>query len=349
MSHEEAQANFIRPALYWEKEPGGSIVQCKLCPWNCRIKHEKFGYCGVRLNRAGELFTTIYGVVSSKAVDPIEKKPLFHFYPGSSVYSLGTLGCNMRCKHCQNWEIAHARVESYFYPVEYLPPEEAVSEALEAGSKGIALTYNEPTIWIEYAFDLFKLAKEKGLYTAFVTNGFINPEPLKEISEYLDAYRVDIKGFREESYMQIAGLKRYKAVYEACYLAYHDLKLHVELVTNIIPGVNDSEEDLRSIARWIKNELGPEVPWHVTRFYPYLGFSRKYPTPIETLHLAYRIGYEEGLYFVYTGNVPGDPGENTYCPECRRTVIKREGFYVVEKHTENGHCAYCGFDLNIVE
>lgn len=347
MSEEERSP--IKPALYWEREPNSNIVQCVLCPWNCRIKSGKFGYCGARFNLNGELFTSIYGAVSSKAVDPIEKKPLFHFYPGSPVYSLGTIGCNMRCRHCQNWEIAHARAETFGFPIENLSPEEAVEEALKTGSKGIAFTYNEPTIWFEYALDTFKLAKEKNLYTVFVTNGFINLDPLKEISQYLDAYRVDIKGFFEDSYMKIAGLKRFWAVFEACKTAYHELKLHVEVVTNIIPGINDSDEELKNIARWIKNELGPEVPWHVTRFYPHLGFINKLPTPIETIHKAYQIGINEGLYYVYTGNVPGDPGENTVCPGCRRTVIKRVGFSIVKKHTSNGKCSYCGFDLNIVE
>jgi len=347
-SHKQPSENF-RVALFWRSEKRNGIVRCELCPWNCRIKEGRFGYCGVRFNHEGTLFTAIYGAVSSKAVDPIEKKPLYHFYPGSSVYSLGTIGCNLKCKHCQNWEIAHARAQGYFHYLEHLPPVKAVEEAVDSFSSGIALTYNEPTIWIEYALDLFKLAKQKGLYTVYVTNGYINEDPLREIGKYLDAYRVDVKGISDNSYLQIANLKKYQAILRAAEIAYHELKLHVEIVTNIIPTVNDSETELREIAIWIREKLGPKVPWHVTRFYPYLGFSHLYPTPLETLEMAYRVGKEEGLEFIYMGNVAGHPYENTVCPNCEKTVIKRRGFYIEEKFTVDGQCGYCGYDLNIVE
>ena len=339
----------FRVALFWYPEEKGGIVRCVLCPWNCRIREGRFGYCGVRYNHEGTLFTAIYGAVSSKAVDPIEKKPLFHFFPGTLVYSLGTIGCNLRCKHCQNWEIAHAKAYGYFHYLEHYSPEIAVKEAIETGSSGIALTYNEPTIWIEYAIDVFRLAKEKGLYTVFVTNGFINEEPLRELASYLDAYRVDVKGITEKSYTQIANLKKFRAILKAAEMAYHELKMHVEVVTNVIPGVNDSEEELRKIAIWIRDNLSRKVPWHVTRFYPYLGFSHLYPTPLNTLERAYQIGKEEGLEFVYLGNVPGHAYENTNCPKCGKTVIKRRGFYIEEKSTVDGHCVYCDYDLNIVE
>ncbi len=338
----------IRLARYQEKE-SDEIIRCTLCPWNCRIKEGKYGYCGVRFNKEGRLYTAIYGLLSSIAVDPIEKKPLFHFYPGSRVFSLGTIGCNMRCRHCQNWEIAHSRAKDYMFKLTYMNPNDVVSEAIYTDSEGIALTYNEPTIWFEFAIDVFKYAKEKKLYTVFVTNGFINKEPLKELGFYLDAYRVDVKGFSERAYIEIAGLKRWQAVLEAASLAYNEIGLHVEIVTNIIPGVNDSEEELRNIARWIKNELSAFVPWHVTRFFPYLGFSHKQPTPIETLYKAYIIGKEEGLHFVYTGNVPGDKRENTYCPSCNNLVIERQGYMIKKKETTDGVCNFCGFDLKIVE
>lgn len=338
----------VRPARYWHSVEGKDYIQCDLCPWNCKIKDGKFGYCGVRFNDSGTLYTAIYGAVSSKAVDPIEKKPLFHFHPGSRVYSLGTIGCNLRCKHCQNWEIAHARAESYFFYLEYVSPREAVTEAVTTDSEGIALTYNEPSIWFEYAIDLFSLAKEKGLYTVFVTNGLINKEPLIELSKYLDAYRVDVKGISSESYLKISGLRNYEAVLASAETAFNELKMHVEVVTNIIPGINDSEEELRGIARWIVSKLNKKVPWHVTRFYPHFGFSHLYPTPVETLEMAAKIGKEEGLEFVYLGNVPGHKLENTFCPNCANLVIKRRGFYVEETNVQDGKCLFCDYDLNIV-
>lgn len=339
----------VKPAKYWTSEGDSLIVRCELCPWRCRIKDGRFGYCGVRFNSKGSLYTAIYGAVSSKAVDPIEKKPLFHFYPGSRVYSLGTIGCNLRCRHCQNWEIAHARAESFFFELEYMTPERAVKEAVETGSQGIALTYNEPTIWFEYAVDLFKLAKKKGFYTVFVTNGLINQEPLSEIGQYLDAYRVDVKGITGNSYFAISSFRNYEAVLKSAEYAFKNLGLHVEIVTNIIPGVNDSEEELRRIASWIAKSLSRKVPWHVTRFYPYLGFSDRNPTPVEVLERAHDIGSEEGLEFVYIGNVPGHPYEDTTCPGCGSVVVKRRGFFLSKKDTIDGRCIYCDYDLNIIE
>lgn len=339
----------IRLARYWHLESNGEIVRCELCPWMCRIKEGRYGYCGVRFNYNGKLYTSIYGVVSSKAVDPIEKKPLFHFFPGSYVFSLGSIGCNLRCKHCQNWEIAHARAENYFFYLDFIPPEEAVAQALESGSSGIALTYNEPSIWIEYAIDVFKLAKERGLYTVFVTNGLINEQPLRDLSDVLDAFRVDVKGITKESYFRISGFKKVESVIKSAELAFNNFDLHVEIVTNIIPTVNDSEDELRNIARWIVKNLDKKVPWHVTRFYPYFGFSYLYPTPISTLEMAYKIGIEEGLEFVYIGNVPGHQSENTICPNCEKTVIKREGYLIRYNDTADGKCSNCGYDLNIVE
>lgn len=348
-SFEEFSHPNYRLAKFWHLEENGEIVRCELCPFNCRIKDGRFGYCGVRFNSGGKLYTAIYGAVSSKAVDPIEKKPLFHFYPGSKTYSLGTIGCNLRCKHCQNWEIAHARAENFFFHLTYISPEEAVMEALETGSHGISLTYNEPTIWFEYAIDVFKLAKERGLYTAFVTNGVINEKPLIELSNYLDAYRVDIKGITEETYKKIYGFRKVSSILKAAEIAFNKLHLHVEVVTNIIPTVNDSDDELRAIAIWIRDKLSPKVPWHVTRFYPYLGFSHLYPTPLETLEKAYQIGKEEGLEFIYLGNVPGHPYEDTYCPQCGNKVIKRKGFYLEFKKTSSGNCDFCGYNLNISE
>lgn len=324
-------------------------VKCTLCPKLCLIAEGKVGFCGARINESGKLYSLIYGKVSSIAVDPIEKKPLFHFHPGTLAYSLGTVGCNFRCKHCQNWQIAHAMAKDYMYGLIDLLPGQAVEDAVNKGASGIALTYNEPTIWMEYALDLFPLAKERDLYTVFVTNGYIMPEALDKIAPYLDAFRVDIKGFREESYREITGIYNWKTILEASERAYKVHNMHVEVVTNVVPGVNDSSEELRDIALWIKNSLSPRVPWHVTRFYPYLKYSDREPTPIKTLEQAREIGIEEGLEFVYSGNVPGHESESTYCPKCERRVVHRMGYDILNYHVERGCCSYCGKELYIRE
>lgn len=311
------------------------------------ITEGRSGFCGVRQNIAGKLYALTYAKASSVAVDPIEKKPMFHFYPGSLAYSLGSIGCNFRCKHCQNWQIAHAIAIDYFKELVRVPPEETVENALRNGCLSITLTYNEPTIWIEYALDLFPLAKEKGLLTGFVTNGFITRQALDMLSPYMDAYRVDVKAFRKESYKKIVGIYDFSPVLDAAAWAFHDYKMHVEIVTLVIPGVNDSDDELRGIAKWIRDSLSAKTPWHVTRFYPYLHFRDVPPTPIETLERAREIGFEEGLKFVYIGNVPGHEGENTYCPNCKKLVIGRNGYQITAMHQTNGKCDYCGEDLNI--
>lgn len=272
---------------------------------------------------------------------------MFHFYPGTLAYSLGSIGCDFRCKHCQNWQIAHANAADYFLEMVRVPPEETVENAIKNGCVSITLTYNEPTIWIEYALDLFPLAKEKGLYTGFVTNGYITRQALDMLSPYMDAYRVDMKAFRKESYKRITGIYDFSPILDAAAWAFHDYKMHVEIVTLVIPGVNDGDEELRSIAAWIKDSLSPKTPWHVTRFYPYLHFRDIPPTPVETLEKARELGFEEGLEFVYIGNVAGHDGENTYCPECKKLVIGRYGYQITAMHQTNGKCDYCGEDLNI--
>lgn len=337
----------LHEAILWEKE--NDRISCLLCPKRCLIAEGRAGYCSVRVNDGGVLKTLTYGRVVSAAPDPIEKKPLFHFYPGTAVYSLGTIGCNFRCKHCQNWEIAHARANQYMKGLYELPPEAVVRQALDMGCSGIALTYNEPVLWIEYAIDIFRLARQKGLYTVFVTNGYITEMGLRMLEGLLDAFRVDVKGFYPETYWEIARIKDPEHIFKAAQIAFKQLGMHVEVVTNVIPGVNDSDDELGRIAGWIYSDLSPKVPWHITRFYPYLAYADKIPTPVETLERAYGIGKQTGLEFVYLGNVSGHTFESTYCPSCRKLVIGRIGFYVSEKHTRKGRCAFCGYDLNLVE
>ena len=320
---------------------------------------DKSGYCGVRKNENSILYTLIYGKVSSVNLDPIEKKPLFHFHPGSMCLSLGTLGCNMRCIHCQNWEIAHVVLveglhEKKVYNLlsedrtEVIPPEKAVEMALEAGAEGIAWTYNEPTIWFEYTYDCAKLAKANGLYTVYVSNGYITPEALDTIGPYLDAFRVDIKGFTKDFYQKLARVSNFETILEATKRAKEKWNMHVEIITLIIPGWNDDEKQLRDIAMWIKNNLGENTPWHVTRFVPYLELKDIHVTPIETLEKARKIGLDTGLKYVYIGNVPGNTGENTYCPKCKHLLIERVGYETEIKGLNENKCDFCGETIPVI-
>jgi pyruvate formate lyase activating enzyme len=347
----------LKEAMLYEKLPEGK-VHCFLCPWHCKIAAGKGGFCGVRQNVEGKLYSLIYGKVSSIAVDPIEKKPLFHFHPGTMALSLGTFGCNMRCGHCQNWQISHVVMvkgkepgKTYYVEREpmsdYVSPERLIEMAKETNSAGIAWTYNEPTIWFEYTYDGAILAKKAGLYTVYVTNGYITFEALDTIGPYLDAFRVDVKGFTNDLYFKLAKIKDFKPVLEAAERAKKKWNMHVEIVTLVIPTMNDDEAQLRGIAKWIVEKLGPETPWHVTRFIPYLEYSHLPPTPVETLDRARQIGFEEGLQFVYVGNVPGHPGENTYCPKCKKLLIERVGYQTDVRHVIKGNCEFCKTNLNI--
>ena len=259
--------------------------------------------CGVRENKKGKLYSLIYEKACSVAADPIEKKPLYHFHQGSRVLSLGTYGCNMRCGHCQNWQIAHTNEG----PTDEIPPEQLVSLAKKNKCDGVAWTYNEPTIWFEYALDGAKLVKEAGLYTVFVTNGYINQEPLDMIAPYIDAYRVDVKGFNNDLYFKLAKIKDFSPVLKAAEREKKKWQKHVEIVTLVIPTINDDEKQLNGIANWIAGSLGTDTVWHVTRFFPYLEFKHLPPTPVETLEKAQAIGTGAGLKHVYLGNVPNHP------------------------------------------
>jgi pyruvate formate lyase activating enzyme len=337
----------LKEALLYKELPGNK-VHCFLCPRDCKIADKGTGYCGVRINQGGKLFTLIYGVVSSIANDPVEKKPLFHFFPGTRVLSVGTYGCNMRCGHCQNWQIAHMVLNRDKLQSERIMPDQLIDTAKREGSAGIAWTYNEPAIWLEYALDGAKLAKAAGLYTVWVTNGYVNPEALDMIGPYLDAFRVDIKGFTNEFYNKLAKVPDFEPILKASVRAKKRWKMHVECITNIIPTMNDDDRQLRDIAKWIVKELGSDTPWHVTRFIPYLEYADLYPTPVETLERAQKLGFEEGLRYVYIGNVPGHAGENTYCHSCKKLLIERIGFDArIAGIKEKTLCEYCGADIGI--
>lgn len=346
----------MREALFYERSDKEK-VRCLLCPHNCLIAPDRSGFCGVRKNVGGKLESLVYGKVSSAAVDPIEKKPLFHFKPSTLVFSLGTLGCNMHCGHCQNWQISHVVLaespkESKLFeidvekPTEYVSPEKAVQLAIQHDCQGIAWTYNEPTVWFEYTLDTAKAAKASGLYTVYVTNGYINPEPLDAIGPYLDAYRVDVKAFTKDAYKKLSKVPDFRPVLDSAVRARKKWNMHVEIVTNIVPTVNDDDAQLKGIASWIAKDLGDDVPWHVTRFTPCLEYKHLEHTPESTLERAYDIGKNAGLKYVYLGNVPMHGNENSYCPKCGALIIERQGFDVVGNNIENGKCSYCSLELS---
>lgn len=326
----------IREALLYEKLENEK-VKCNTCPRHCLLGEGKKGFCFTRQNNRGKLFSLIYGEVASLSINPIEKKPVFHFYPGSRWLSLGALGCNFRCPGCQNWELSHSRGG----PAEYLSPQDLVSLAKRHQCLGISWTFNEPTIWLEYTLDGAKLAREQGLFTNYVTNGYITEEALDAIGPYLDVYRVDIKGFSRDSYGRMAHISDFAPILKAVSRAKKRWGMHVEVVTNITPGYNDGEGELRRIACWIRDELGADTPWHITRFFPHLKLSHLKPTPLATLERGRQIAREEGLHYIYLGNLPGGSGENTYCHRCGRLLVKRQAFDVLEYNLRDGRCCYC--------
>lgn len=297
-------------------------------------------------NKAGILEDLNYALVSSMAADPIEKKPLFHFFPGTRVFSLGSLGCNFHCKHCQNWQISTADTGTARRSCQEIQPDVAVEMAKSSWCQGIAWTYNEPGTWFEYTLDSARLAKENGLYTVYVTNGYSTAEALDTIGPYLDAWRVDIKGFSDSLYRELAGVPNWQKILEVTARAKHKWNMHVEVVTNVIPRMNDDDAQLRGIANWIRDELGEMTPWHVTRFYPQHRMTHLPPTPVATLEHACEIGKRAGLKFVYTGNVPGHSSENTTCYSCGKLNVERQGYQTRTVGLDGSKCRYCGADLN---
>ena len=315
------------------------VVKCGLCPHMCTIQENGRGICGVRENRDGRLYSQVYGKAVSCAIDPIEKKPLFNFYPGSDAYSIATVGCNLRCRNCQNYEISQMPKETGRIEGMNTPPKKIVKEAHSAGCTSIAYTYTEPTIFFEYAYDTSTIASKKGIKNVFVTNGYITKQALKEIAPYLDSANIDLKSMREEFYREICGAQL-QPVLDSISL-YKDLGIWIELTTLVIPTLNDSSEELRRIADFIVG-LGEEIPWHVTRFYPHYRLLDLPPTPIETLRRAREIGLEAGLRYVYEGNVPGEGGENTYCWSCGKLLIRRYGYRILANEIKDSKCRFCG-------
>lgn len=318
-------------------------VRCNVCVRRCRVAPAQRGYCGTRENRDGVLYTRIDDQVSSACLDPIEKKPFYHFYPGTQVFSLGAVGCSFSCPGCQNAHISRrASAESHEATLAPLTPAQAVDAAVRQGAAGICWTYNDPAIWLEFTLEGARLAKARGLYTAYVTNGTATREHLDLIGPYLDGYRVDIKAFSREGYAAVSGFSDFTQLLEQTQYARTRWGMHVECVTNVTPTVNDGDEELRGIAHWIADALGVDTPWHLTRFHPAEGFAHLPPTPAERLERGYAIAREEGLRYVYVGNVPGDPRQHTHCPACQQVLIQRRGFTVARNTLQHGACPQCG-------
>ncbi|MEM3526785.1 MAG: AmmeMemoRadiSam system radical SAM enzyme, partial [Candidatus Bathyarchaeia archaeon] len=317
----------------------GSKVKCELCNHYCTILDGKTGICGVRINEAGRLYSMVYGKAAATGIDPVEKKPLYHFHPGSSTYSISTVGCNFKCRNCQNYEISQMPRDHNRIFGEDLPPEEVVDAAKRYRCESISYTYTEPTIFYEYAYETARIASREGLKNIFVTNGYISEDALKTIKPYLHAANIDLKSFSDSFYRENCGA-RLQPVLDNIRL-HRELGIWVEVTTLIIPTMNDSEDELRSIAGFIKS-VGEEIPWHVSQFYPMYRLLDLPRTPISTLKKARRIGLEAGLRYVYVGNVPGDEGENTYCYNCGERLIRRFGYEILENKIADSKCPKCG-------
>ncbi len=328
----------IKEAMLWTPAEGGKAA-CSLCAHRCLVAPSKFGVCGVRRNDGGKLMTLVYGEVIAAHVDPIEKKPLYHFYPGTKAFSIATVGCNFRCSFCQNWEISQAaRDKNASMGGMKLAPEEIVREAAARGCRSISYTYTEPTIFFEYAYDTSKLARAAGLANTFVTNGYMTGEALNTIQPYLDAANVDLKAFKDETYRKVCGA-RLEPVLESIRLM-RELGIWVEITTLVVPGMNDGDEELAGIAGFVAG-LDPAIPWHISRFHPDFEFTDAPATPLETLRRAAEIGRRTGLQYIYIGNVGGE-SEDTACPHCGEVLIERQGFFVMRNRLAGPACPSCG-------
>ncbi len=332
----------MHEALLYEKKDNNDI-ECHLCNHRCKIKNKEKGVCRVRENRNGTLGSLVYNLACSTNVDPIEKKPLFHFLPGSKSFSIATVGCNFSCKFCQNWEISQCvRNENRIFGSE-LSPEEIVRLAKAYNAKSISYTYTEPTVSFEYAYDTARLAKKEGILNTFVTNGYMTKEAIDMISPYLDGANVDLKSFSDDFYKRLCGARLEGVLSSIRYMKEKDI--WVEVTTLLIPGENSSKDELSSIASFIK-EIGIETPWHISRFYPNYKFLNTPPTPISLIQKAVEIGEKTGLRYVYGGNIPGDSSESTYCYSCRKMLIKRFGFSIIENNIKKDECPNCGAKID---
>lgn len=332
----------MKEAILYKKLNGK--VQCTACRRRCVLEEGQIGFCGVRKNIKGKLRLLVHSLPNAVNVDPIEKKPLFHFLPGTLAFSIGTQGCNFACQFCQNYDLSQRRE---IIGVR-LTPTQAVKMALDHGCKSISYTYNEPTIFIEYAYDIGKLARKKGLANTFVTNGYETEESIELMKEFVDAVTVDFKGNgNPQFYLKYMSVPKEEEIYQTL-LMMKEAGFHIEITDLVVPKIGDNLEDAKKLVRWIVENLGEETPIHFLRFFPHYLLSDLPPTPVETLEKHAKIAKEEGMKFVYIGNVPGHPLEHTYCPKCGKPVIERYGIEIVGWHLdENFRCKYCGYKLPI--
>lgn len=327
-----------KQALFYKKLKN-KIVQCQLCPHFCTIKNRERGKCRVRENQDGKLISLVYGRPCSLNLDPIEKKPLYHFLPGEQALSIATAGCNLSCKHCQNWEISQSKPEEI--PSQEISPKQVIEEAKKQKIKIISYTYTDPIIFYEYVLDIAKLAKKQKpeIKNMIVSNGFINPEPLKKLCEYINGANIDLKSLSDDFYKKICGA-RVKPVLESLKILKQE-GIWLEITNLLIPTLNDKTSDIKKLVSWIKKNLGTRVPIHFTAFYPTYKLSHLQSTSIETLKKARKTALAEGLKYVYTGNLPDEEGDSTFCPKCKKLLIKRRLFSVIENNLKQGKCGYC--------
>jgi pyruvate formate lyase activating enzyme len=319
-------------------EHAEKLVQCQLCAQDCRIEEGERGICRARMNVGGELKTLVYGRPITVHVDPIEKKPFYHFLPGAAAFSMATSGCPLRCKFCQNWEISQARPEDY--GSEPVAPRRVAEAAVERQAPVIAFTYNEPTVFTEYLLDIARAGRGRGRRSVLVSCGFMNEAPLAAMCEALDAIKIDLKGYSEEFYHRVCGAELKPVLRSIKQVAASGT--HLELVNLVVPTLNDSPQMLAELAKWVVGEVGPDVPVHFTRFHPDYQLRHLPPTPVTTLERAREAAMKAGMHYAFVGNVPGHPGNHTYCPRCGKIVIERHGFFVIDSHIKKHSCAECG-------
>ena len=320
-------------------------VRCRLCRHCCVIKDQRRGICGVRENKGGILHTQVFGRLIARHIDPIEKKPLYHFLPGTLSYSIATVGCNFKCRFCQNADIAQMPADHEGMIVgESATPQEVIEAARRGNCRSIAYTYTEPTVFFEFAYETARLGHSAGIRNVFVTNGYMTSEALEMIHPYLDAANVDLKAYSETYYTDLCGA-RLEPVKETLRLM-KSFGIFVEVTTLIVPGLNDDQHELEQMAKFLVNDLGPETPWHISRFHPTYQLTDRPPTPMATLLAAREIGLKAGLRYVYTGNVPGHDSENTFCHQCGKMVVERQGFQIRNDAIESGCCRYCQTPLD---
>jgi pyruvate formate lyase activating enzyme len=329
------------PARYWHLLDDGR-VQCDLCPRYCKLKDEQRGFCFVRMNEGKKLVLTTYGRSSGFCVDPIEKKPLNHFYPGTSILSFGTAGCNLGCKFCQNWDISKSRMMDRL--ADYASPEQIAQSAKRMNCPSVAFTYNDPVIFLEYAVDIAKECHKQGIYTAAVTAGYICEEPRTEFFSHMDAANVDLKGFTEEFYRDWC-MGQLQPVLDTLVYLKKKTQCWVEITTLLIPTLNDSEDELHKLTEWVFKNLGADTPIHFTAFHPDFQVTNLPPTPVKTLKTAREIAMSKGIRYVYTGNVYDPTGSSTYCPQCKKLIIERDYYNIGEYHIKDGKCGYCLFPI----